>query len=77
MPETGTQTAQHGKLAQLVINQLYSNGEKPTQNGKPLKYLYRDETKHIQVWTGRGRRPKWLEAYKLGGGKMEDIELIF
>lgn len=71
------QTTQHGKLAQLVINQLYSNGEKPTQNGKPLKYLYRDKAGQVQSWTGRGRRPKWLEAYKLGGGKMGNIELVF
>jgi len=72
-----TQNTQHGKEAQKIINQLYSDGKEPHKNNKPLKYLYRDKAGQVQSWTGRGRRPKWLEAYKMGGGKMEDIELVF
>ncbi len=26
-----------------------------------------------QTWTGRGRRPKWVEAELAGGKKLEDI----
>jgi DNA-binding protein H-NS len=28
-----------------------------------------------QTWTGRGRKPKWVEAHLAAGGTLEDIEI--
>lgn len=28
-----------------------------------------------QTWTGRGRKPKWIEEHLAAGGKLEDIEI--
>ncbi|MZR14268.1 H-NS histone family protein [Maritimibacter sp. DP07] len=28
-----------------------------------------------QTWTGRGRKPKWVEAHLEAGGTLEDIEI--
>lgn len=28
-----------------------------------------------QKWTGRGRKPKWVEAYLAGGGSLEEIAI--
>lgn len=34
----------------------------------PIKYRSGEQT-----WTGRGRKPKWLEVYLANGGELEDI----
>ena len=28
-----------------------------------------------QTWTGRGRRPKWIEAWEEAGGSIEDLRI--
>ena len=49
-------------------------GFKATKGSKtstvPVKYRHNGET-----WTGRGLKPKWLNEYLAGGGKLEDIEV--
>lgn len=53
-----------------------SSVDKPTEKNQedkriqpvPIKYRLNEEK-----WTGRGRKPKWLEAYLADGGKLEDI----
>ncbi len=34
----------------------------------PIKYRLGEEK-----WTGRGRKPKWLETYLANGGKLEEL----
>jgi len=64
-----------GKLAQIVLDALYSDGDTPQINGKPAKYLYRDTSGEIHAWAGKGRRPKWFEAYRESGQAISDIKI--
>lgn len=47
-----------------VVGQSVEKTKKPVA----IKYKSGNET-----WTGRGRKPKWLEVYLANGGKLEDI----
>ena len=40
------------------------------KRSQPVAIKYRSGE---QTWTGRGRKPKWLEVYLANGGKLEDI----
>ena len=36
---------------------------------------YRDPKDSQNTWTGRGRRPKWVEAFLNSGGQLEQIAI--
>jgi DNA-binding protein H-NS len=36
---------------------------------------YRNPEDAEQTWTGRGRKPKWVEAYLAAGGTLDQIEI--
>ena len=66
---------QGGKLANQVLNELYADGSRPSINGKPAKYLYRDSLGEVHAWSGRGRKPRWFVSFVAEGGKVADIAL--
>lgn len=42
---------------------------------KNAKYVYRgDPTYGVLTWSGKGRRPRWVDDYLANGGTLEDIE---
>lgn len=41
----------------------------------PVKAKYRNPKDASQEWTGRGRKPKWVEAWIAGGGKLDAIAI--
>ncbi|MZR63083.1 H-NS family nucleoid-associated regulatory protein [Alcanivorax sp. DP30] len=40
---------------------------------KPAKVKYRDPANSGNTWTGRGKRPLWLQAALENGAKLEDF----
>ena len=49
----------------------FGNVEKTEdKRSQPVAIKYRSGN---ETWTGRGRKPKWLEVYLANGGKLEDI----
>lgn len=40
---------------------------------KPVADKYRNPKDHTQTWTGRGKRPKWLQEMLDKGGKLENF----
>ncbi len=36
---------------------------------------YRNKKDPNQTWTGRGRKPKWVEAHLAAGGSLDDIAI--
>jgi DNA-binding protein H-NS len=47
-------------------------GNKPK---KSVKIRYRNPDNFSDTWTGRGRKPKWVEALLESGKTLEDIEI--
>lgn len=52
----------------LGLFELSSVQPAPMKKPVAIKYRLNQDT-----WTGRGRKPKWLEVYLANGGKLEDI----
>ena len=42
---------------------------------KPIQPKYQSKTNPKDTWTGRGRKPKWVEDYLEAGKKLADIEI--
>ncbi len=40
---------------------------------KPVAEKYRNPKDHTQAWTGRGKRPRWLQEMLDRGGKLENF----
>ena len=41
----------------------------------PVAPKYRDPGNSENTWTGRGRKPKWVEAFLNSGGRLEHITI--
>ena len=41
----------------------------------PVAPKYRDPSNTETTWTGRGRKPKWVETFLNGGGRLEQITI--
>jgi len=39
----------------------------------PVAPKYRDPSDSANTWTGRGRKPKWVEAFLSSGGQLDQI----
>ena len=49
--------------------------KKIAQKRGPVAPKYRDPSNAENTWTGRGRKPKWVEAFLNGGGRLEQITI--
>ena len=49
--------------------------EKRYKKRGPVAPKYRDPSNAENTWTGRGRKPKWVEAFLNGGGRLEQITI--
>jgi DNA-binding protein H-NS len=58
------------------LEEVLSSGKGKTKS-KPRKVAakYVDPTDPNRTWTGRGRKPKWVEAYLAQGKSMEDLKI--
>lgn len=41
----------------------------------PVAPKYRDPSNSSNTWTGRGRKPKWVEAFLSAGGRLDQITI--
>ncbi len=65
------------------LAQLKEVAQPKTATAKPAKPdarkkvapKYRNPADAAQTWTGRGRKPKWVEAHLASGGSLSDIEI--
>ena len=44
-----------------------------TEKRGPVAPKYRDPSDSANTWTGRGRKPKWVEAFLSSGGQLDQI----
>lgn len=54
------------------INELIGGDSKKGSRGAVAK-KYMNPNNHADQWTGRGRKPKWVEEHLENGGTLEDL----
>lgn len=50
-------------------------GAKPSRKRAPVKAKYANPADKSETWSGRGRRPRWVEAALKSGKKLEDLAI--
>jgi DNA-binding protein H-NS len=48
---------------------------KPTRKRAPAKPKYANPANKSDTWTGRGRRPRWVEAALKSGKSLDDLAI--
>lgn len=77
--ENAEKDAVKAELAELAkskgfdMSDLFGDAPKAKKERKPVAPKYRNPAESSQTWTGRGRRPKWLEEALSSGGTLEDF----
>jgi DNA-binding protein H-NS len=72
--EVRKKVAALAKSEGYTIEELFG-GAKPARGGSKVAPKYRNPTNPEQTWSGRGKRPKWMEAAIAGGKKVEDFKI--
>lgn len=55
------------------IADLFGDAPKAAKQRKSVPPKYRNPTDASQTWTGRGRKPKWIEEALASGGTLDDF----
>lgn len=61
------------KEAGYSLSELMEAGSTKGSKGTP-KYAHPENS--AQTWTGRGRKPKWLEEHLAAGGDLEALAIV-
>lgn len=48
-------------------------GVTPVRKRRPARAKYRNPANDSETWTGRGRKPRWVEAALKAGRKLDDL----
>ena len=58
----------------LTLEEVIRAGRKPRKR-QPPKQKYRNPDKPSQTWSGRGKKPAWVENALASGKKLKDLEI--
>lgn len=68
------------KPAPVVVAEKAKPGRKPGKPAKvvaekrgPVAQKYRNPANEAETWSGRGRKPKWVEEFLTNGGSLESL----
>jgi DNA-binding protein H-NS len=65
------------KLAEregLTLEEVLLAGQKPRKR-QPPKQKYRNPEKPSQTWSGRGKKPAWVEKALKEGSSLKDLQI--
>jgi DNA-binding protein H-NS len=65
--------ADAGYSVEELLGLRAGKATKKTGAKKPVADKYRNPKDHTQTWTGRGKRPRWLQQMLDNGGKLENF----
>lgn len=58
-----------------TIEELFGGAKAASGARKKVEPKYRNGANPEQTWSGRGKRPRWLEAAIAGGKKIDDFKI--
>jgi len=64
-----------GMTPEEVVMQMQRGGKKPLNKSAVQNVRYRNPENPLQTWTGRGKRPNWLNDKLAQGAKLEDFKV--
>ncbi|MBK7901232.1 MAG: H-NS histone family protein [Azonexus sp.] len=67
------ETKAFAKSRGFSLEELVGGESKPSRSRGVVPVKYRHPKDSSLAWTGRGRKPKWVEAWLNGGGKIESL----
>ena len=79
--EKAEKDAARAELAELAktkgfeIEDLFGGSTKAGKVKTPVPPKYRNPADQSQTWSGRGRKPKWIEEALASGGQLEDFRI--
>ena len=61
----------------LTVDQLLGTGKpmKPAKAVNKVAAQYQNPKNNAETWTGRGRKPKWVNEAIEGGAKLEELKI--
>lgn len=62
-------------LGVSVDQLLAASGTKSKASGKKVQAQYRNPADNTQMWTGRGRQPKWVAEGLAAGKSLDDFRI--
>jgi len=63
------------KAEGFTIEELFGGRLAGRKTRRPAKAKYRNPADHAQVWSGRGKRPRWFSAALAAGKKEKDLAI--
>ena len=77
MSEVRNRLIQMAKDEGYSIDELFPTGKPKgsAAKGRKVAPKYAHPSDPSLTWTGRGKRPRWVEALLSGGKKIEDLEI--
>ena len=64
-----------GQMIQQGRGQRGTNRSSGSDRRQPVLPKYRNPDNPSESWSGRGHRPRWLEAQLAAGRRIEDLEI--
>ena len=64
-----------GEMIQQGSRQRGTDRSVGSNQRQPVLPKYRNPDNHSETWSGRGHRPRWLEAQLAAGKTIEDLEI--
>lgn len=61
------------KTEGFALEDLFGNRSAGRKTRSPAKPKFRNPSDHAQVWSGRGKRPRWFNAALAAGKKEKDL----
>lgn len=58
-----------------TIEELFGAGGGRGKTGRTVAPKYRNPADPAQTWSGRGKRPRWVQAHIDAGNSIESIEI--
>jgi DNA-binding protein H-NS len=62
-------------LKKLSVDESSTSVKATPKKRGPVAPKYRNPLNSDEMWTGRGRKPKWVESFLASGGKLEEITI--